>query len=92
MAANRINTSIKVSSRTATVTLIGSRKSQGGVSDLKRLDRGVIRHPAWGRRFKGQWYVQRVTSGYFTDPAAETDEWRKAVERACAAAVKTIEG
>lgn len=92
MAANRINTSIKVSSRTATVTLIGSRKSQGGVSDLKRLDQGVIRHPAWGRRFKGQWHVQRVTSGYFTDPAAETDEWRKAVERACAAAVKTIEG
>jgi hypothetical protein len=92
VARSRINTTIKVSSRTATITLVGTRKSQAAITDLKRIDQGTLRHPSWGRRFKGQWHVQRVTSGFFTDPAAETNEWRKAVERACATAVKTIEG
>lgn len=91
-AKSRVNVKITASSRTVSATLIGGRNSAGGVSDLKRLDRGRLRHPSWGRRGRGQWHVQRVTEGWFTDPATNEDVWSKAVLSAVDNALKTIRG
>lgn len=76
--------------RAFTVRLIGRRQSASGQSDLKRLDKGRVRHPSWGRRGRGQWHVQRVTSGFFTAPAVEFDEWRVAIDRALDESLEVI--
>lgn len=90
VARTRVLGQVRVTGRGVEIKLVGRRKSQAGTSDLKRLDRGRIRHPTFGQRGKGMWHTQAVRPGYFTDPAAEIDQWREAVERACAEAVKTI--
>lgn len=58
------------------VTMHG-RGGGGGDRDVRALDRGVLRHPVFGRRrrttrgriFNNPWVVQRVRAGFFTDPA-----------------------
>ncbi len=91
-ARTRVTAQVKVSSRSASIKLIGRRKSQSGMADLKRLDRGRIRHPSWGRRKRGQWHTQSVMPGYFTAPASEVEQWRAAVLDAVDDAIKTIKG
>lgn len=51
-------------------------------SDLRALDRGRVRHPAWGRRWSGQWFVQLVTPKVYSEPIEGSPEWRHAVIRA----------
>lgn len=82
VAKTRISAQVQVTRDTVTVYLRGTRKSLKGRSDLRRLDRGKVRHPSWGRRGKGQWHTQTVAAGYFTGPAAEIDLWRDACVRA----------
>jgi hypothetical protein len=36
-----------------------------GMPQLRAMDRGVVRHPVYGR---GPWVTQRITPGWFTDP------------------------
>lgn len=91
-AGTRVTVQVRASARNVTATLSGGRNSAGGRSDIKRLDRGTIRHPSWGRRGRGQWHVQRVTSGFFTVPATDGNAWGTAVLSAVDSALKTIRG
>ncbi len=91
-AATRITAKIEIGGRRVRVTLRGTRGSQGGVSDLRALDRGRVRHPSWGRRGRSQWHTQIVRPGYFTEPAVEFDEWRAACLAAFEKALETIRG
>ncbi|MGW3619487.1 hypothetical protein [Micromonospora arida] len=86
----RVTARVKLTGRSAGVTLKGSRKSAKDKSDLKRLDAGVVRHPSWGRRGADQWHTQTVEPGYFTKPATEVDQWRKAVDTAVDKALEVI--
>jgi hypothetical protein len=76
VAAIRIGTTIKLSGRAAGVRLRGGRNSTGGRSDVKRIDRGRVRAPSWGRRTRGSWHTQTVPAGFFTKPAADVGPWR----------------
>lgn len=78
VARARIGLSVKVTGTRVRVTVRGGRNSAGGRSDLKAIDRGRVRHPAWGRRGKGDWHTQPVQEGFFTDTVAEAGEWRAA--------------
>jgi hypothetical protein len=82
VAAARITLSIKISGRRAGVIVKGSRKSAKNKSDLDRIDRGRVRAPSWGRRFRGQWHTQAVTPGWFSEPAADENRLRDAAEQA----------
>lgn len=90
VAKTRITARVQVSGRAVGVTLKGSRKSTKDKSDLRRLDKGKVRHPSWGRRGSGQWHTQNVTAGFFTGPATEIDQWRSACERAVSNAFDVI--
>jgi hypothetical protein len=72
-----------------TVHISAGRDSQGGRSDLKRIDAGKVRHPTWGRRTKGSWSLTTVTPGFFTKPATESKPWTDAAD---AALDKALEG
>ncbi|MBQ1039288.1 hypothetical protein [Micromonospora sp. C81] len=78
----QVTATVSVTSRAARVRLKGSRKSTKDKSDIRRLDQGRVRHPSFGRRGKSQWHSQNVTAGFFTEPAAEADEWRDACQQA----------
>lgn len=91
VARTRITARIKLTGRGAGVKMIGARKSSRAESDVKRIDAGRVRHPSWGRRFSGQWHVQSVRPGFFTDPSTEVDQWREACERAVDKALRTIQ-
>lgn len=78
----QVTATVSLSGRAARVRLKGSRKSVKDKSDLRRLDQGRVRHPSFGRRGKGQWHGQNVTAGFFTEPAAQADEWRDACQQA----------
>lgn len=82
-AAARVTATIRyTSARSAGVRLKGSRKSLREKSDLNRLDKGMARHPAWGRRGPGQWSTQAVPAGWFSTPVLESEEWRAEIDRA----------
>jgi hypothetical protein len=72
------------------VTFKAGRNSQGGRSDVNRIDKGSTRHPAWGRRGKGQWTVTRVTPGFFTIPLQDDRPWVQAADRALDRALNDI--
>lgn len=90
VAASRINVTTKINTTTIFVVLKGGRNSARGRSDLNRIDKGRLRHPAWGRRGLGQWHTQAVEPGFFTKPTTETDEWRKAILRGLDDALEVI--
>lgn len=67
------------------VTMHG-RGGGGKDRDVRRLDRGILRHPVFGRRrrttrgriFNNPWVQQRVPPGFFTIPAErELDNVRR---------------
>lgn len=91
-ASTRMTAQIKLSGRSASVRLKGGRNSSGGRSDINALDRGRLRHPSWGRRFRGQWHTQQVTPGFFTQPATEGDQWRQVCLDAVDKALRSIRG
>lgn len=90
VAALRISAVITTRGRGAGVKLKGSRTSTRDKSDLRAIDRGRVRHPAWGRRGPGNWSNQSVPAGFFSDPAAETDAWRVAAREAVEEAAEVI--
>lgn len=59
-------------------------------SDLRALDRGRVRHPAWGRRGAGDWSVQMVTPKVYSEPITSSPEWRAATVRAADRAAEVI--
>lgn len=72
------------------IHLQGGRNSAGGRSDIKRIDQGATRHPAWGRRGRGQWSVTRVTPGFFTESVKDETPWVAAADRALDRALNDI--
>lgn len=83
VAAARINVAVKLTGyKSVGIRLKGGRNSRGGRSDLAVIDRGRVRAPSWGRRGQGDWHVQAVTPGFFTTPAADAEQWRRAVDDA----------
>ncbi|MEV4350968.1 hypothetical protein AB0J83_41455 [Actinoplanes sp. NPDC049596] len=89
-AAIQIKAKQEVIGKVVRVKLTGGRNSNGGRSDIKRMDKGNVRHPAWGRRGKGQWSLIVVEPGFFTKPVTETDEWSAAADRALDRALDRI--
>lgn len=90
VAASRINIRIKLSGRSAGITLKGGRNSQGGRSDINAIDRGRVRAPTWGHRHKNAWHTVTVTPGFFTTTAAEATEWHDEVDKAVDAALDQL--
>lgn len=88
VSQTKITASVVLRGRTAGVKLRGGRRSKGGVTDTRAIDRGRLRHPSWGRRTRGQWFTQSVPPGFFTKPAAEATGWPDAIN---AAALKALE-
>lgn len=90
-AAAKLTADVTVAGTTVTAALKVHRNSLRGESDLRALDRGRVRHPAWGRRRHDDWYIQTVTPRAYSEPIQQSPEWRAAVERACERAVGVIE-
>jgi hypothetical protein len=91
LAKTRITARITVSGKNVGVFLKGGRKSIGGQSDIRALDkRGILRAPTFGRKGKGKWHVQKVPTGFFTEPAKEDFQWLDACYRAIDKALDTI--
>jgi hypothetical protein len=90
VASTRITVQIRVSARTARVTLKGGHRSRRGATDLRAINRGRVRAPSWGHRGPGAWHTQSVPAGFFTRPAAEAREWRAAIDTAIDQALDTI--
>ena len=72
------------------VHLSAGRDSARGRSDLKRIDAGRVRHPAWGRRGRGSWSVTSVEPGFFTKPATDPTPWLEAADEALDEALEAI--
>jgi hypothetical protein len=89
-AAAHLTAQVHVSGNTVTAALKVHRTSLHRPSDLRALDRGRVRHPAWGRRSSGDWSVQLVTPKVYSEPIAESPEWRRAVIRAAEVAEDVI--
>jgi hypothetical protein len=98
VAATKITASVTLTGRRVVVRLRGGRSSvsnlrggsKGGQSDIRAIDRGRVRHPSWGRRYRGQWFTQTVPEGFFTKTSAEAPEWGPAIDRAAAKALEGI--
>lgn len=89
-----LSRSIKVSTRVsggkvvnATVTITASGKREN--RDLPALNRGLLRHPLFGRR--RHWYAQRVPRGVVDKPVDRTrDRVVEAARKAADDYVKTL--
>lgn len=58
-----IRAAVRRGPRNAGISLVSSRKSTRGKSDLRRINLGRTRHPWWGDR--RHWSPQSVPAGYF---------------------------
>lgn len=100
VAATKITASVTLQRKAVFIRLRGGRRSvsnlrggaAGGQSDIRAIDRGRVRHPSWGRRFRGQWFTQTVPPGFFTKTAADAPEWSTAIDAAQAKALESIHG
>jgi len=98
VAATRITAAVELKGRAAGLRMRGGRRSVSDLrghthssqSDIRAIDRGRVRHPSWGRRFRGQWFTQTVPEGFFTKTAAEAPEWDAAIQAGMDKAVSTV--
>ena len=90
-AAAHLTAQVSVVGSTVTAHLKVHRTSLFRASDLRALDRGRVRHPAWGRRNSDAWSIQLVTPKVYTEPITEAREWPAAVELACERAAEVVE-
>lgn len=89
VASGGIRASVRRGARTAGISLVQGRNSRGGRSDLRKIDRGMVRAPAWGNR--KAWHLQHVPAGAFTDAArAHVDDFRDACVIAVDKAVEEV--
>lgn len=82
VASTKVTASIALTARRVQVTLKGGRNSARKRSDVNAIDRGRVRHPAWGRRGPGQWSNQTVVPGFFTTTVEQkhAEDFRQAVD------------
>jgi hypothetical protein len=97
VAGTKITAKVTLGGKRVIVVLRGGRNSKGnlrgtggGRTDVRSIDRGRVRHPSWGRRYRGQWFTQSVPEGFFTKTSADSPEWGPAIDRAIAVANGTI--
>jgi hypothetical protein len=89
-AAAHLTAQVHTAGQTVTAALKVHRTSLYKASDLRALDRGRVRHPAWGRRSPGAWSVQIVPAKVYSEPIADSPEWRRAAVRAAEAGAAVI--
>lgn len=89
-AAAHLTAQVHTAGNTVTANLRVHRTSMHKPSDLRALDRGRVRHPAWGRRGHNDWAVQVVTPKVYSEPIADSPEWRQAAVRAAEAGAGVI--
>jgi hypothetical protein len=63
----KLSVSVRNSGGDASASVVGTTRGIVQRRRLRRLDRGVLEHPAWGDR--EHWYAQDVKPGWFTGPA-----------------------
>lgn len=69
---------------------VGLRLTATNPDNIRRIDKGEVRHKTYGHL---PWQTQRVTPGWFTDPAeAAAPAARREVEAAMTEVVRKIEG
>jgi hypothetical protein len=90
VSKTKVTAAIKLSGRSAGVKLKGGRNSLSKRSDIRRIDKGKVRAPSWGRRGPAAWHTQTVRAGFFTEPASNSHEWRKAALKAVDEALNTL--
>jgi hypothetical protein len=91
VASSRITAQIRLSGRSAGVTLKGGRNSARGRSDIRAIDAGRVRAPSWGRRGPGAWHTQSVVPDFFSGPAGyDAGGWARAIDIAVDHALDTI--
>jgi len=97
VAGTQITAKVEFSAKIVKVRLRGGRNSfanlrgtGGARSDIRAIDRGRVRHPFWGRRYRGQWRTQNVQPGFFSKTAEEAPEWGEAIDRAITVALEKI--
>jgi hypothetical protein len=78
-AAAHLTAQVTTSGETVTAHLKVHRTSLYRPSDLRALDRGRVRHPSWGHRSSNAWHIQLVTPKVYSEPIAESPEWRRAI-------------
>ena len=89
-AAARLTAQVTSSGSTVTCALRVHRTSMFRPSDLRALDRGRVRHPAWGRRHSSAWSIQIVPPRVYSEPIQDSPEWRRAAVRAAKVAEEVI--
>lgn len=89
-AAAHVTAQVRTLGDRVTAHLKVHRTSLHRPSDLRALDRGRVRHPAWGRRRSGDWSVQMVRPKTYTEPITESREWAAAAARAADRAAEVI--
>jgi hypothetical protein len=89
VAASKVTARISLSGRRGSVKLKAGRNSSGGRSDIRAIDDGRVRAPAWGRR-GASWHTQSVTPGFFTQTAAASKDWYDGVDQAVDEALNTL--
>jgi hypothetical protein len=93
VAGIRVNAAVQVNSRRVRMRVRGGRNSAGSRSDIKAIDRGRVRAPAWGRRGEGDWHTQSVPPGFFTFPARDhADDVLRAIDEAVDIALDQLRG
>jgi hypothetical protein len=90
VASIRVTAQVSVSSTRVRVRVRGGRNSSKTRSDINAIDRGRVRHPAWGRRFARQWSTQSVPEQFFTRPAAEPARWEGVMDKALDRALERL--
>jgi len=65
----QVNSDIGLTS--AGVTLVYTSRGKGENRDIPAMNRGILRHPVWGRRRRA-WVAQKVKAGFWDRASAKT--------------------
>lgn len=85
VAASKLRTTRRTTGRA-----VGLRLTATNPDNIRRIDKGEVRHKTYGHL---PWVRQRVTPGWFTDPAeAAGPAARREVEAAMTDVIRKIEG
>jgi hypothetical protein len=85
-----IRVAVRRGARSAGINIVAGRNSQQGRTDLRGLDAGRVRSPAWGHR--SRWHATSVAPGAFTDPVTDegVEDFRRAITQAVNDAARQV--
>jgi len=70
--ARAVKVSTRIASREGSVALVIYARGKAEDRDLVALDRGILRHPLWGRR--KHWYTTSVRPGLVSRPVGKLSD------------------